>query len=113
MSKFDFSSDSVVVNGTLDVDASVELFRERLTAWAEETAAIRSAAADAVDAVFTSLQAGQRKTANEVVMRAAIAMGATEGDALTKATEAIVGYLQGSGLYNSKKGPGGGWARNS
>lgn len=114
MSKFDFNADSLThTDGSLDVDSTVEKFREALTAWAEETAALRLNVSEAVDGLFDSKPIGTRLTSEAIAMSVCVKLGAIEGDALTKTREAIDGYLKSSGRYNSKRGPGGGFAKNA
>jgi hypothetical protein len=113
MSKFDFGTDSInYTDGSLDVEASVEKFRELLTAWAEESSALRGSVAEEVDALFAK-RPNARISSEEITMTVCVALGATGGDGLRKTGEAIQAYLKGSGRYNSRRGPGGGWARNS
>jgi hypothetical protein len=110
MSKFDFS-DSVVVDGTLDIEATCDKFREALTAWAEESSALRGSVAEAVETLFEK-RPNARISSEEILMGVCVALGATNGEALRKTGEAVSAYLKGSGRYNSRRGPGGGFARN-
>jgi hypothetical protein len=65
-----------------------------------------------VDALFAK-RPNARISSEEITMTVCVALGATGGDGLRKTGEAIQAYLKGSGRYNSRRGPGGGWARNS
>lgn len=113
MSKFDFNADALThSDGSLDIESSVEKFREALTAWAEETAALRLNVSEAVDALFDSKAIGTRLTAEAIAMSVCVKLGAVEGSALQKTREAIDGYLKSSGKYNSRRGPGGGFAKS-
>lgn len=110
--KLDLNTFAVITDGTLDVAATVAKFEETLVGWAEENSSTRASAAEAVDKLFDSKPLGTRLNSQFIIVQCLTSMGVSDQAEMAKYSEAIVGYLQGSGKYNGKRGPGGGFARN-